>query len=691
MAPTDVPKPQGPDDEDIVGPHWPTQSETNHGQLALDQLRNGLAAHDMSAVSDTLSSLTSSDFVGQTGEALTREFTESCSQLLQNGSIHFNRGAGLSAMAQNILNTKLGLTGVSEEYQAEWTALQAKAISSVPPMTQQEFDDARQQLLDKAKQSAQTLGDQFKGTHSALNGDVVAGNAPSIPASMPPTPPGAPSLPGVGGNFGDLAKSLPQAFAPLQQMLQTLNPSQLAGQAQQLASPLMGALKGFQGGNNGGVPINKDTLNKLISSQGGTPLGTQGASLGSPKGAPGEKDKVVSAGLGPVGKTPDDKDKVVTSTGPTAASPVNAEEASAAANPPETAPAQAHSVATTLSSGETGPEVKSLDDQHQNPSGSPATTLSSSDAPQAAANPSLGAAQPGGAPMPMGGAPMMGGMGMGGGDKPLVSVAGAKSDTPVKVTSSSGARPSLYDAANAKLPRASRATEMFSDDDEQSSRLSLEHSKAARTLAAIQRAHRATGASTNIAVAQFSARPGYPDGRTVFVTSDGLGFLPYGVKSPRSDSLASLGLPDSFRRDWLGCAQPARVLMAAVQAGIIDQPDLVVATTADVPGVEVLDQQVLDQVSSETPDLGRDAFPLLAGVPVNEVLTTMAQAWNANPEVTLTAAEARSWASRWTGERDDDYRRAFAQYLISDAMFCLQRGDRPGAEYALWHLVRVPN
>lgn len=301
--------------------------------------------------------------------------------------------------------------------------------------------------------------------------------------------------------------------------------------------------------------------------------------------------------------------------------------------------------------------------------------------------------------MPMGGAPMMGGMPMGGGgaDKPLVSVARAKSDTPVKVTPTSttagGVKPNLYDAANAKLPSASRASmDVFGDEDDlAASRLSLEHSKAARTLAALQRAHRATGASTNIAVAQLPSRPGFPDGRTVFVTSDGLGFLPYGVKSPRTEALASLPLPDAFRRDWLGCSQPARVLLAAVDEGHIDQPDLVVATVSDLPGVEVLGQSILDQVSSETPDLERSSLPSLTGAPINEVLTTMSQAWNASPEVTLTSAEARAWASRWDGERNDEYRRAFAQYLISDAMFCLSRGDKTGVEYALWHLVRIPS
>ena len=693
MSPSDVPQVPSEHAGTIIGGNWPQTSETGTVASVIELYRRAAESVGTGDTAGTMQALIEANASGVTPTNLVEHFTTEQRAAFDRSLAQLNQGQGASVMAQDILNTKVQLNGTVVSFEAAVDQLLAAAAAAPQsPKTQAEFEKRYQELLDEAKQQADQLGRSHRSTQDALVAGVQKGMNPDIPATMAPTSPEAPTVPGMPENaLGSLLQNVAgQMLKPqnlpmpnLGQMGQSMAP--LAQSAQAAIGQLMSSLGGGAGAA-GGVPISDDALSVLTKSSG---VGDQNAALSAPVSAAGAGAATAAGGGAGAGRTPTTGDTTPTSlaaeapdnakaslsgTAPqnaTAAAPPIESSATAPAAPAVTAAPTAHIPTTTLSSTDTAGLPDTL--------GSARTHASAGDATVGAAalNPASAAvAAPAGAasgPMPM--MPMMPMGGFGGAPAPATG----GSTTTLSATA---------DARKAFDPdRPAPAAELtdFGSDLKR-----LEHATdmqlvASSILAALVRVHDRMGVQTEIAV-------GVSPTIAVFVTSDGLGFIPPGVRAAAHITPLINQVPSDFIARWLGCDQPWRPLLEAAAINLVG-PFEAVATTdsgASAFGVLALTPAEIESVNITAGAKDRWFFDAVDAQDVQPALTYLESVWG-RPLSSALDLENQAAQARWTGDAGPGlYPRRWARYLIAAAVADLAAGDIDDARYALRCGLRIP-
>lgn len=676
MAGPDLPPITTEHSQEIIGDNWPEHSETDTVAATLSLFEK--SAHSINAgdVADTMFALLEATAKGETPENLMAGFTADQREAFEEAMTALNRGQGASVAAQDILNTKVELNGVVETFEEAVQELIAEysGTAATSPRSQQEFQEKYQNLLNQAKQQANQLGQNHKATQASLMNDIQNGASPTIPSTMAAgngsQVPGMPSdaMGGLLQNLGGVMSKPPNL--PMPDVQKAIQPA-AAGFQQGLAALM-------QGGKPGGVDVSKDALSKLVSS-------TADSNARNPLSAPGGAKPAVHReqrdGGGqlrsPLSVSSADNQRPATVDNapddPLGLGDQEERQATLPTEPATTEAPQHGGPQVTLSSGAAVDAPSPL-----SPTGG--THLSSGEAGSGAA-PLHGA---GHGPTAAGGAPMGGGMGMMG---PMMGPMGG-----------AGAAPASADSGR-KKPSATVKYDPRSQDHEVDSELrdfgyamkGLEHATdkqmvAASVLAGVVRANRRAGIPTEAVV-------GVNNSGAVFATSDGLGFIPEGVRlASHVNPLINL-VPDEFIVRWLGCDQPWRALLEAVGQRFVGPFDAIVATDpeAEPQGVTVLTGTQIDAVNIAAGNTDRWSFDAVHEADIADALAALTVVWGA-PKLRPDDAFNEVIARRWRGDRNGDRAAigAWARYLVAAAATASAQHKDKDASYLLRVALRVP-
>ena len=680
MAPNDPLPVTTPHSAAIIGNNWPLTSPGDTVEKALELYRQAAVALGTGDTAETMVALIARNATGQTPDELMEGFTAEQRQAFERQATQLAQGQGASVMAQDIWSTMFQLNGTVVSFE---TALQellsAAAAAPDTPENQAELQKRYQELLDAAKAQADQQGSNHRATQSALGTALAQGANPEIPSTMAATDPTGGIVPGLpDGALGSVLQNvmgtmmkpqnlpmpnLAQAFTPLLQPLQSM------------LGPLLSGLGGAGG---------EDALSVLARD---SKVGEQGATLGETAGtgagavgmgaagaAAGANRPVASTEAGAEGKgntngaakSPENSPTTLAATTPqnaTVPAPVVESAATAPATPAVTAAPALAAPATTLSSG--GTHTSSGD------------VLVGSAPLSAGGSTAAGPAGPAGAPM----MPMMPMMPMAGGG------AGAGSASPGTATSAE--RPVISDRdRKAFLPDRPEPSSELTDFG--SDLRGLEHATntelvASSILAALVRTHDRFGVTTEVAVAVNATL-------AVFVTSDGLGFLPPGIRAAGHLTPLITLVPDDFIARWLGCAQPWRPLLEAAALDLAGPFDTVVTTDpgASAYGVLALTDEQINAVNIAAGSKDRWYFDAVDAEDVPQAMKDLEAMWGAplTPAAELRGEVTRS---RWTGNSGPgNYPRRWARYLLAAAAADVAAGDIDDARYALRSALRIP-
>lgn len=683
MSPTDVPPVTTEHSAEILGDAFPTTSETGTVEAVIACFQEAAQSVGTSDTAETMFALIEANATGQTPENLISEFTEDQRAAFDRALRQMNMGQGASVMAQDILNTKIQLNGTVTSFEAAVQELIASygATGPTSPRSQHEFTEKYNQLLDQAKSSAKGLGSNHKQTQDSLVSGVQKGATPEIPSTMAPPAPGSnATVPGMpDGALGSMLQQVGGIMSkppnlPMPKLDQAIQP------AAQSAQSAIGELMKKVGGDKG-VPVSNDALSKLVSSTG---QANQGSSLSGPRAAdshsPGSSSGAMPGGMRPMSASQTDNARhsatapsqdvhedseesrrEVTATAPTA--PVHS------SGPDQAVPS------VTLSSGDAATGDESLSAAGTHLSSGEAATASSPLSHAAPAHAGAGAVPGGGAMGPMMG-PMMGGAAGG-----APASAGSKSE---------GSPDSVEGKVVAFNPRERHETpaELL---DFGANLKGLDHATdqqliAASIVAGLVRSHRRMGLATEVAV-------GVSAGEVVFVTSDGLGFLPLEMKAAPHLKPLITAVPDEFVSRWIGCDQPWRPLLEAAGQRMVGPFDAVVATDPDAEsqGVLALTAEQVDAVNIAAGSAQRWELDSIDADDVDDVVAYLCQVWGRPVQAPMDLEDA-AVSSRWRGDRNGaaPYARVWARYLLSAGMADLQAGDTNDARYMLRSALRVP-
>lgn len=324
-----------------------------------------------------------------------------------------------------------------------------------------------------------------------------------------------------------------------------------------------------------------------------------------------------------------------------------------------------------------------------------ATTLSAGDQGAGAAPTTSG---PAGGGMPAGGmgmAPMMGGMGGMAGHAGGAGIGGREPILDPSVQKNGGAHRRRVSVAVTGVTGEPRRGEMAAGlADSGADLVGLDHAtpqqyQAASVVASLVRSHCRAGVLTEVAAGVCE------DGRVVFATSDGLGFVTPCVRVPMGSVPLISFVPVDFVGSWLGCGQPWRALQAAERAGFVDR--LVAVASSDpesgpsgVLAVSEEQMQAMNLPPAFTAWNELDGQRIPEGE-VAELVERLAVLWDPPAGVSAARLESAVWSSRWTGEIDRGYGPMWAAYLITAARIDLDRDDVVSARYFAASALRIPS
>ncbi|MCV7247688.1 OmpH family outer membrane protein [Mycobacterium koreense] len=688
MTAPDMPPVVTPHSHEIMGEDgWPKFSETGNVQLTLQQFEAAAASVGTENVSMTMFALIEANATGQTPERLLEDFTEDQRKAFDHALAQLNQGQCASVAAQDILNTKVQINGVVMDLEAAVEQLIAEygATGPMSPRSQQEFQQRYQDLMDQAKSKVASLMANHRDTQDALAANIQKGSTPEVPATMNPGD-GAAQVPGMPPDaLGALVQPIAGIMSkppnlPMPKLDQAAQPAIQA--AQQGLGELMKSA-----GKGGGVAVSKDALSKLVSN---TANANQKATLSAPSPAQERTAETAASGPGstrglrsPLSSSAPDNQRHDPVVSADTEEPTEEVTATTPTGPADTDGPDSSQPAVTLSSGGTddGPSALSEPGARTHLSAGEATsgasTLSHSPSSSAAQSPAAaGAGMGGGMPMM---APMMGGA------AGAARAADGSSGSKTAAGSSSAHPPRAYDPRDPH--KASSELTDFGSDLKGLDHATDKQLIAASVLAGLVRAHRRAGVITEIAV-------GVNDTGAVFVTSDGLGFLPPKVRVASHVRPLVMSVPDAFIAHWLGCGQPWRPLLEAVGQRYVDGFDAIVTTdpTAESRGVLALDSQQIDAVNISAGTEDRGQVDAVDAADVDDVVAYLDAMWGPADAAADELFE-RVEAARWDDGGDSDvqrYRQAWADYLIAAARADIDAANHDDARYVLRCALRVP-
>ena len=704
MSPTDLPQVLSEHAGTIIGSNWPQTSETGTVASVIELYRRAAESVGTADTAGTMQALIEANATGHTPTKLVEHFTTEQRKAFDRSVQQLNMGQGASVMAQDILNTKVQLNGTVLSFEAAVDQLMAAAAAAPQtPKTQAEFQKRYKELLDEAKQQADTLGKNHKATQDALVAGVQKGVTPDIPSTMAPTSAENPAVPGMPDNaLGSVLQNV------MGQMMKPGNlPMPQIGQLGQSLAPMLqsvpqtiGQLMSSLGGGAGaGAP--EDALSVLAKSSGAGEqdstlsdpaaagaggVGAGGAAAGSGSGRPGSAGESATDGKDVkenrtklAGETSDSAKPSLSASSAenaTVAAPAVTSAATAPAAPAVTAAPLPSVPTTTLSSGEavTGSETVSSARTHT--SAGDATVGS---AALAAGGPpaATGAVMAAGAPM----MPMMPMMPMGG----APAGAGTVPSSDRGSAGNGGGREKTLTTYTPDRPEPSAALTDFGSDLRGLAHATDLELVASSVLAGLVRTHDRAGVTTDVAV-------GVSPTMAVFVTSDGLGFLPRGVRAAGHLTPLITRVPNDFIDRWLGCAQPWRPLLEAAALGLVGPFETVVTTDAgaSVFGVLALTPEQIAAVNIAAGSKNRWQFDAVDAEDVDQVMSYLESVWGRplEPPAELGGIAARA---HWTGDAGPGkYPQRWVRYLLASAASDVAAGDIDDARYALRSALRVP-
>ena len=288
MATGGLPPANTPNFAEIVGNNYPEFDETAYATRATEQHVNGVQSFQSAETVTNMAVNVASNMQGETANAADAKFATRVANFTAQGATFENRSVATALAGQNILNAKTELNARAEQFEVERAMLDVQAVDE--RWDQGRYQEEYQALRDQAKANADAIGANFASANSELNGQIAAGSAPSVPASMPSGAPGAgaPSLElppevmqqmqGLLGQGMGMAQSLPQSLQGL------------TGQVQPLVDPLIQALTGAAGGS-GNVNVTPEMLDEMLAGQdteGGSGSASSAPEAPSPEGFQGE-------------------------------------------------------------------------------------------------------------------------------------------------------------------------------------------------------------------------------------------------------------------------------------------------------------------------------------------------------------------------------------------------------------------
>lgn len=177
--------------------------------------------------------------------------------------------------------------------------------------------------------------------------------------------------------------------------------------------------------------------------------------------------------------------------------------------------------------------------------------------------------------------------------------------------------------------------------------------------------------------------------RLVFVTADGLGYLPEGGHGADDLTPLIVHVPDEFILKWLGYAHPQMPLLAAAEKGHIDPLRAVVTVSADrtITGIELGDGEEIDPTPLSAPRSRTDSVPISEA---HSILAGLQQDWAVDPDIPVAELTSQAAAARWTTRSSSQYPHLWIGVLCARATDYFQAGDVDSAQYCLASAMRIP-
>lgn len=288
MATGGLPRAESQYADIIIRGNYPELDETAYAARATEQHANGVNAFQGVDTITNMAVSVGENMEGATATAADAKFGERAANLSAKGVTFENRSVSTALAGQNILNAKTEQNAAVAGFEGAWEAAKVQLIAS--GADQATLDHTYQTLVQEFQSQSDAAAANFASANSELNGQIAAGSAPSVPASMPSGAPGAgaPSLElppevmqqmqGLLGQGMGMAQSLPQSLQGL------------TGQVQPLVDPLIQALTGAAGGS-GNVNVTPEMLDEMLAGQdteGGSGSASSAPEAPSPEGFQGE-------------------------------------------------------------------------------------------------------------------------------------------------------------------------------------------------------------------------------------------------------------------------------------------------------------------------------------------------------------------------------------------------------------------
>lgn len=166
----------------IIRDNWPDHDEEGYGDHIDSQVDAAFQAKAGRDASSGMARAVDDNMTGQTADAAKETHNARAEQLEKHGDKHDANATILALIAENTARTKTNMNGEVNLWEKEWKRYQVRAVTE--GYTQQEMQDAHDELIKEFQGRVDTLKANHDSTHQSLIDQLNSGNV-SVPDTFP--------------------------------------------------------------------------------------------------------------------------------------------------------------------------------------------------------------------------------------------------------------------------------------------------------------------------------------------------------------------------------------------------------------------------------------------------------------------------------------------------------------------------
>lgn len=256
-----------PDFDKIIGTRWVDKNSDNYASRSTQQLNKGVEAGVSAEANRQMNLTTATNMKGRTQESADASFTKTETNLNASQVRHNEDAVILGLMWQNIESTNGMLNVVSKGHQTAWENTKIQAVTN--NWTQDELQQAKDQLDDAATQAADQIRNNFDATDDALKTQLKNGETPSVPSTMNTVPAGteAADTPDSSALSPDVSSQMQSLMGLGTGLAQTGTGVLQSPPGADMIPTVAQEISKMINGGGGDVPVTPEMLDTLLAGQ----------------------------------------------------------------------------------------------------------------------------------------------------------------------------------------------------------------------------------------------------------------------------------------------------------------------------------------------------------------------------------------------------------------------------------------